>query len=300
MTTRSMGPLAGFGWLKRGINVGHRNPKALFGGAALLLLACMLPMFITMPMQFGTLRAETQPDPTALGGIMALSALLGLLVVPLYAGYLQVIDAGERGQPARARDIFRPYRQGGALRLIGYGLAMVVLNCALLAIVVGAAGAGITHWYMEVLAAQAAHQPPPTALPAGFGTALALFSVFWLFLIGVSSVSLGQIALRGRSIFGAIGDGFVGALKNLLPLLVFGVGFVVACVVAGIGLGLLAALVALLGKLVGAWLMILLVAVLYIAFLLLLFAVMFGVMYALWRDVCGGDSMPTAAPSIAA
>ena len=67
MTTRSNGPLAGFGWLKRGINVGYGNPKALFGGAAFLLLLCLLPTLITMPLQFGALRAGTQPDPATFG-----------------------------------------------------------------------------------------------------------------------------------------------------------------------------------------------------------------------------------------
>jgi hypothetical protein len=60
--------------------------------------------------------------------IMAVSMPIGLLVVPLYAGYLQVIDATARGLPARATCIFNPYRQGGALRLIGYGLALALIT----------------------------------------------------------------------------------------------------------------------------------------------------------------------------
>ena len=300
MTTRSNGPLAGLGWLKRGINVGHANPKALLGGAAFLLLLCLLPTLITMPMQFGALRAGMQPNPATFGWIMAISAIAGLLLVPLYAGYLQMIDAAERGLPARARDIFKPYRQGEAPRLIGYGLAMIVVYVAMFGIVIAATGGGIARWYMQLVTAQLNHQPPPVALPNGFGITIALFVVLGLFMMGVHAISLGQVALGRRSVFGAIGDGVVGALKNLLPLLVFVVSMVVAWILLAIVIGLLAALLALLGKLVGTWLVLVLIVPLYLAVMLMLFAVMFGVMYYLWRDVCGDDSVPAVAQSIAA
>ena len=300
MTTRSNGPLAGFGWLKRGINVGYGNPKALFGGAAFLLLLCLLPTLITMPLQFTALRAGTQPDPATFGWIMAISAIAGLLLVPLYAGYLQVIDAAERGLPARARDIFQPYRQGDALRLIGYGLAMAVVYVTVFGAVIVATGGGIARWYMQMITAQANHQPPPDTLPGGFGIAIALFIVLGLFMMGVYAISLGQVALRRRSVFGAIGDGLVGALKNLLPLLVFVVSLVVAWLVLAVVIMLLAALLALVGKLAGTWLVLVFVVPLYLAVMLMLFSVMFGVMYYLWRDVCGDNTAPTAAQSIAA
>jgi hypothetical protein len=301
MATRSNGPLAGFGWLKRGINVGYGNPKALFGGAAFLLVLCLLPTLVTMPMQYGALRAGTQPDPATFGWIMAISAIGGLLLVPLYAGYMRLIDAAERGLPTRASDIFQPYRQGDALRLVGYGLAMAVVYIVAFGAVVVATGGGIARWYMQVLSAQANHQPPPTTLPGGFGVAIALFLVLGLFMIGVYAISLGQVALRGRSVFGAIGDGVVGALKNLLPLLVFVVSLVLSWVVLALVVMLLVGLLVLLGKLVGTWLATALVIVLYGAMMLMLFAVMFGVMYYLWRDVCGDDDgVPAAAQSIAA
>lgn len=301
MTTRSNGPLAGFDWLKRGINVGYANPGAVLGGAAFLLLLALVPALITMPLQYGVVRAGTQLDPATFGWIMALSALGGLLLVPLYAGYLQVIDAAERGVPTRARDIFRPYRQGDAMRFIGYGLAMLVFYVAAVAVIIAAAGSGVAGWYGQLITAQLRHQPPPAALPGGFGIAFALACVLALFMLGVYAISLGQVALRRRSVLGAIGDGVVGALKNLLPLLVFVVSAVVAWLLVAIVIVLLVALLALLGKLAGTWLVLVFVVPLYIAMVLMVFAVMFGVMYYLWRDVCGGDdSMPVVAQSIAA
>lgn len=299
MTTRSRGPLAGFGWLKHGIGVSYRHPKPLLGGAALLVVACLLPSLITLPMQFHAMNAGTPLSPATSGWIIAASMLFGLLLVPLYAGYLQLVDAAERGLPARARDIFKPYRQGEAWRLIGYGLAKVVIDIAMFGIVIAATGRGIASWYMQALAAQASHQPPP-ALPHGFGIVMALFMVLGLLIMGFYAISLGQVALRRRNVLGAIGDGMLGALKNLLPLLVFAVSLVLAWIVVVIAFVLAALLLTLLAKLVGAWLVLVLLVPLYIATALVVFSVMFGVMYYLWRDVCGDDMVPGMAPAIAA
>ena len=109
--------------------------------------------------------------------------------------------------------------------------------------------------------------------------------------MGVYSISLGQVALGGRSVLGAIGDGLVGSLKNVLPMLVFAVSLVVAWIVAGIALAIFVVVATLLAKLVGAWLLIVVLVPIYIVLVLAMFAVMFGAMYHLWRDVCG-DATP--------
>lgn len=299
MTTRSNGPSAGFGWLTRGISVGLRHPRPLLGGAALLVVACLLPSLITLPVQFLAMRGGTAPSEAIYGWITLGSALLGLLVVPLYAGYLQVIDAAARGLPARAFDVFKPYRQGEALRLIGYALAVLVVYAVMFAIIIVATGGHIVSWYMQVLAAQANHLPPPSALPDGFGIAMTLFAVLGLFMMGFYGISLGQVALQRRNVFGAIGDGLAGALKNLLPLLVFAVSAMIAWIVAVIVIAIVAMVLALLAKLVSPWLMFVVLVPLYVGLFLLLFAMMFGTMYYLWRDVCGGG-VPDMGTAIAA
>lgn len=298
MRTRSRGPLAGFGWLSNGIALSFRRPGPLFGGAAWLLLVCLLPSLLTVPIQLRSLHAGLPPDPMLIGGLTLGSALLGLLILPLYAGYLQVFDATERGLPARARDIFKPYGQGQAVRLIGFGLAVLLVYVLVFAVVIAASGNGLAHWYLQMFAAQANHQPPPTGLPHGFGTALALFLLLWLFMMGFYAISLGQVALRDRGVFGALGDGVVGAFKNVLPLLMLALGSLLALVVIGLGFLLVGALLALLGKFGSGWLALVLLVPLYVAFMLWVFAAMFGVMYSLWRDVCGddaSDALPAAA-----
>lgn len=299
MATRSRGAGAGFGWLTNGIRVGFNHPKPLFGGAALLVAACLLPSLVTLPMQFHAARAGTPPSTTTSIAIMAISVLFGLLIIPLYAGYLQLVNAVEREQAAHASDIFKPYRQGEAWRLIGLGLADFAVYIAGIVIIILATGGGIASWYTQALAAQANQQLPP-ALPGSFWITIALLMAFGLLMMGFYAISLGQVALNRRSVFGAIGDGVAGALKNVLPLLVFALSSLLAWIVAAIVLVIVIMLLTLLAKLISPWMMLVVLIPFYIALLLFMFTVMFGVMYHLWRDVCGEDMATATSPPLAA
>lgn len=287
--------MAGFCWLARGITIGYRHPGPVLGGAGLLLVACMLPTLVTLPMHVRAAMAGTPHTPSTYGWMMAISMVVGLLLVPLYAGYLQIIDRAERGQPTRALDVFGPYREVDSVRLIGFGLAVLAVYVVLFGVVIAASGGGLVGWYLDAMNAQAAHLPPP-ALPGGFWIAMALFAVLGLFMVGFYAVSLGQVALNRRSVSGAIADGFGGALKNVLPLILFAVGGMLGWIVMTIVVMIAIFLIALLGKLAGAWLVFVLAVPIYIALLLTVFTWMFGSMYYLWLDVCGRDGT-AASPS---
>ena len=300
MSTRAMGPMAGFRWLMNAINLGRNNPKAVFGAAALSLLLMLVPSLLTVPLQL-----SATATPGRILAVFAISMLLGLLLAPLYGGLLSIIDAAERGRPAKATDVFAPYRAGGgAVRLIVFAIGMLVVYAASVAIVIGVAGTGIVHWYMDLLAAQAAKVPPTEAmqhLPAGFGTAAALFAVFWLLLMGVYGVGFGQVAIARRAPLAALKDGFVGSIKNLLPLLMLVVGMIIATIAILLAFVVLIGLAALLAKLVGMWVMFVIGVPVYIALVLVMYVVMFGVMYFMWRDICGGsDTRPETVAAMAA
>lgn len=300
MTTRSRGPLAGFGWLKESVRLFFRNPKPLLAGAALLVVGCLLPTLVTFPLQLHSTQIGTQPSPAFYAWITGISMLFGLLIVPVYAGYLQLIDSIERRQSIRARDIFNPYRVGDAGRLIGFGLAVLLVYCILIGIVVMTTGRTFVAWYGQILTAQAHHQLPPVGLPQGFGLTMALFGVLGLFMTGFYSISLGQVALRRRSVFGAIGDGVMGALKNVLPLLVLALCLALTCIAVAIFFGIIAAVIVLVGKFIGAWFVLVMLIPLYIALVLIMLTVMFGVMYSLWSDVCGANIEAGLVPSLPA
>lgn len=300
MTTRSKGPAAGFGWLTRGFSVGFRHPKPVWGGAAILLIAALLPTLLTLPARIHAMQGGMPLAPAMSLGWTLFSMLIGLLLIPLYGGFLRVIDAAESGRPARARDIFRPYRDGSALRLIGFGLTVLLLYLAVIAILMLALGGGLLHWYMQTLGTQAQQPPAPPSLPHGFGAFIALTLVFALFMSGFHAIGLGQVALGRRGVFASIGDGIVGAAKNVLPLLASALGGLLAVIAIAIAVMVVVMVVALLGKLIGQWLVLAIAIPLYIAMMMTIFMGMFGVSYHLWRDVCGTDDATAMPEPVAA
>ena len=86
MTTRAVNAMAGFDWLKRGINLGRNNPKAVFGGAALLLVA-VIGVAIVAGLLSGVAVAVLGNNPTAIVIGMAVTALLLALVLRVVRAY---------------------------------------------------------------------------------------------------------------------------------------------------------------------------------------------------------------------
>lgn len=292
MTTRALGPGAGWGWLKQAINIGRNNPKAIFGAAALLALVALIPSVIQLGLQFG---AGLGPQ-AVLAAVGAMTLVMIVLYPLLIGGLLRVIDASENGRPTRATALFDTFRAGnGAGRLIGFGVLMTLIYVAAFVAVIAVFGQDFLAWYMQLLSAgmQGGTATPPVAsLPEGFGTVMALGTLVGLFFFGVYAIGFGQVALGGRGIGAALADGVVGTLKNLLPLLVLAVIMIVLVIAFSLIVGLLGALLALIGGLVHEVFGFVLLLPLYFAMILVLYVVMFGVMYFMWREICGDAASP--------
>ena len=295
MTTRALGPGAGIGWLRQAVNLGRNNPKAVFGGAALLLVAVLL-LAVGLSMLVGLLQAALKPGP---GGSMALALVIMvpilLLLAALMVSYLRLIDAVENGRAARASDVFGAFRDTGtSVRAIGFVVLLTVVQNVLIFALIGVFAKGVGNWYLENMQASmsGATQAPMTSLPDGFGIAFVVMLVISLFGYAVQAIGLGQIALRRSSVGSALVDGVSGAAKNLLPLLVLAVVVVGAGIVLVMVAALVAMLVGVLAKIAGVWLAVVLGVPLYLAALVAMYVVMFGVMYSLWRDVIGDGETP--------
>jgi hypothetical protein len=287
MTTRANGPLAGLAWLKRGLNSGRNNPRAIFGGAALLMVAALVPGFLQA---FAHL--VLRPGPGGATVIAALTTVLAVVLLgPLMGGYLRVIDASERGQPAHAADVLAPFRHAhDAQRMIGFSFVMLLIQLGALSLLVavfGQAMQNLQEWYLgmaEILQHATPGKPPqlPPA-PDGLGGLFSLAGLFALFVAAVFAVGLGQVALRGHGIGTAVVEGLAGAARNLLPLLVMALVALALLMAAGVVLLLVAGVLGLLNPLLA----LVVFLPLYMLFVLALYVVMFGVMYHLWRDVAG-------------
>ena len=300
MTTRAMGPMAGLDWLKRGLNLGRHNPKAIFGGAAVLVAAVFVVALVVSLLMSGLAAAFGQGSAGAMAIGLLTIVLMLLAMSILMVGYFRLLDAVEHGQPARALDVLAGFRDlPTSGRMMGFMLSLTVLQNLLLLVVVGTLASDFGAWYLaNMQASMGAGTPAPmTAPPAGFGLAFVVIVIIGLFCYAVQAIGFGQIALRGRGIGGALADGGAGAAKNLLPLLVFALTMFAAMLLLGVAILLVAGIGGLLVKLLGTWVGILLGVPLYAAFIIGVVVVMFGVMYYLWRDVAGGGEPPAVKPA---
>lgn len=304
MSTRSKGPAAGFGWLSRGFGLTFRNPGPLFASAAVLILLGMIPSWLMYALHMGPMPfadpAHAAFDATSFGRVMALSLALSLLYVPLYAGFLRIIEARDHGRETHFLDLFQLYRDGGALRLIGYGCVMMMVYLAVVGLILLTVGHGVLGWYMQLLTDIGNHRQPAFNLPSNFGITLALLLVGFLWLFGVYAISLGQVSLHPQGVFGAIGDGMAGSLKNVLPMLVLALSALLAIVVLVIALGIVSLMAVLASKALGAWALTTFRVVMNAGTMLLLFPVMFSTMYQMWKDVCGREDTSDTEPPVAA
>jgi hypothetical protein len=299
MHTRTLGPAAGWKWFMQAVNLGRNDPKALFGAGALLMLAALVPSIVQLVLE----RLFARGNLSASLMIAGLCALAMMVVYPLLiGGFFRVIDATEHDRPVQATALFDTFRAGqGRGRLIGYGLAMAGIYLLVFGVVFGVFGQEFAAWYMKVfeLVQQATPGAPPPQmppLPDGTGRVFGLSLLAFMFLGGAYAVGFGQVALGGRGVGGALADGFAGALRNVLPLLVLTVVGMAAMMLAALLLGLVMLVLGAIGGLVHPALGVLLIAPVYIAFLVIVYVVMFGIMYFAWRDICAVDEPVPSSP----
>jgi len=299
MTTRAVSPGQGWRWLRQAIDLGRHDPKAVFGAVALLAAIALVPSVVQMVFQTGL-----GLGPEAVIWVLGLTTIVSLVVYPLLiGGMLRVIHAAENGQPTRATAIFQTFRAGSDRgRLIGFGLVMTAIYLAVFLAVISLLGEDFMTWYWQLITAAQAQQAggapmsaEAMALPDGFGRVMAIGSLFALFMGGVYAIGFGQVALGGRRIGEAIGDGVTGTLKNVLPIVVLAVIAVLAMFALVLVVGLVAAILMLVGGLVHKALGVALLAPIYLGMLLVVYVVMFGVMYFMWRDICA-DAPPPVVP----
>jgi len=302
MTTRTMGPAAGWRWLVNAVNLGSGNPRAVLGGAVLLMLVALVPTVVQLLVQNGL----GVTSAAAMIALMVFSLAYSLLVMgPLSAGYLRLLQASETGVPTRAKAIFEIFNDRRAMaRVIGLLLALFAIVLVLLAAVMAVIG---VDFFMQFAAAMEAleNQEPGAApvlppMPSGLGTVLALAFIIGMFLNGAYAIAMGQVALRGRGVGQALGDGLLGALRNLLPLLVLSIVGTVLGFVVLLLMGLVIGVLMVVGGLVHPALGMVLAAPVYLAMMVALYVVMFGIMYFIWRDVCGAQPDAGSAHEVAA
>ena len=296
MTTRNVSMGSPFDWLLRALDVGRRNPSALFGGFALLLVVGLVPSVL----QFAG-DALVAGNPVVAVGIYLVSLAVSLVLMPpLFGAAFRLLDGCERGQPMSAVGIFDGFRVPGfAVRMIAVALMFVALYLLVIGVLYALLPGKdvLKEIFMRALATPPGGQPDLEGLPPAPGGMIwwLLGAMFMFLLLGNAyMLAFAQAALGGRGAVDAVTDGFAGAFRNLLPFL----GFAIVAMIAGVVVLLIVALlIALVIGVLAAISPMLAVAVaipLYVLLMLGLYVVIFGFYYHAWRAIFG---VPAAEPA---
>ena len=306
MATRSVGLGEMFGWFGDTFQLVGRTPGAMFGAGALTVAAMFvatIPMLLVMVFGLagmgGMMATMSQGDridpsmlapamPWLLGGMAVMMLLLLLLLPPLLIGWNRMVRTIDAGQPARALDIFAPYREGAAWgRGIGYAVACGVAMLLLVAVFVALAWGPIQQFAAFEAVLHPGARLPAEALGAP-PVALVLAYFGFLFLAMLLQVGLiagfGEVSLRTTPVLSALGLGVGAALRNVLPLIAFGVVFFVLMLLAMLGLWVVMFILLLVTSLVLPLIGPMLVQV---GFNALLYPVVFTGYYVVWRSLLG-------------
>ncbi|HEX7326509.1 MAG TPA: hypothetical protein VF292_14350 [Rhodanobacteraceae bacterium] len=284
---KARGPAAGWRWFTGGLGVARQRPGRIIGAAALLAACVMLPPTLELV-------PRVRVNAVVLAALSALTLAAGLVYPILYGGFMRVLDATRNGRPARAVNVFEPFRPGGGgLRLFVFGVCMLVASVLFVSIVLAATGHGMTPQFPYALTphAAAAQSHLVRARGAAIVLAFAVTLVFYVLYSGALAIGIGQVALRGRSPWAALRDGAVGALKNLLPLVALAIYTLVAVVIAVAVCAAIAGAVVLLSvkaaPAAGTALIVSVLVALYVILMVAFVLFIMGANYAIWRDVAG-------------
>lgn len=293
----------GLVWFKQAIDLGARNPRAVFGGALLLIGALYL-----VAMAFALLAAVAGGGMAATGGdappdigrvLMAAMPLflLVMLVVPvLLGGLMHVIREAEAGRPVRARDVFAPLRSAGGRRLALLGLVQIAL--ALVGGLLMVLLAGGDYWRDYMAAMQGAMQGslPAMLQPDNPGLLFLVQLVFNYFSYALMLLSIPLMLFSGQALGGALRDALRAAVRNVGANLLAGVLFAGALLLGMLVTLLVGGLLALVGNLVHAAVGSLLTALVLLGFAAVVLVLVVGGAYLAWRDTFGDAALPPPAP----
>jgi hypothetical protein len=297
MTTQAVGAGKGFAWVLDTLGLIRRHPAQMLGGAGWVIGVTLAVMVAFLLLNVGAmwLAAESSVVSSLIG--LLLSLPLMYVFVGLFIGYLRMVHKLDAGEPASATQIFEGLRDVAAnVRAFGVYMLLLVATYLLAGMLVAVLAPDVGRWYLDAMMSSPLEQPaaPPPGFTSGFFKVFPILLALCLFTYVVQGIGVAQVALRDRGVIAAIGDGFTGVARNLIPLLMLLVAAVSLWVVIALGFGILLALVMAAAHFTTQWLLVLAVP-LYLLLCGLAIAISYGMGYHLWRDICGGAPAPEVA-----
>ncbi len=299
----------GLSWFKQAIDLGARNPRAVFGAALLVIIAMyttVLAVALLAAVMAGAGDAAAAGEPDIRRAAMVafpLFLLIMLLVPVLLGGLMHVIRETEAGRPVRARDVFVPLGQAQGRRLALLGLVQVGLAIGGGMLVMAVAGADYWRDYMQAVRGAMSGTMPVMPEPNHPGLLFLMQMVFNYFSYTVMLFSIPLMLFSGVSIGEALRDSLRAAVRNAGPNLLAGALFMGGLLLAALLVVLLIGLVMMVGSLVHGIVGSLLGLLVGLSFAAVAMVLVVGAAYLAWRDTFGdaasGDAgaLPASAAS---
>lgn len=297
MNIRKLPVAQGVAWVREAINVGVRNPRAIFGAAALFVGALyVLAALAVMPVAIGLQGRSEVSLREAVGVAIPLFVVLTVAMPILLAGLMHVVREAEAGRPVRARDLFSGLKQGRGRQLALLGLVQLAFSAAGAVLVIALAGSHYWPEYFKAVSdAMAGHVGVPPQPDHPFLMMLVQL-VFNYFNYALMLLCIPLIAFSKLDLVDAVRLAMRAALTNagtfVIAALLFFSGLIVAAIVIGLATLVVGGLAALVSPFLGAVVSLLL----YGAFAVGVLVVLVAVSYSAWRDTFGESGADTALP----
>jgi hypothetical protein len=288
----------GLAWFKQAIDLGSRNPRAVFGAALLLILALytaamLLALVLAVMVGAGGAAAGQAPDLRLVMAVAIPLTLLVMFLVPiLLGGLMHVVREAEAGRPVRARDVFAPLRSARGRSLALLGLVQVGMTVVGGVLMVGIAGSDYWRDYLQAMQQAMGGTPPTLPQPANGGLLFLVQLVFNYFSYALMLFSIPLMLFSGNTLGEALRNSLLAAVRNVGANLLAGVLFVGALVVAAIVVTMVAALLGVLGSAIHTAVGGALSMLAMLGFAALVLVLLVGAAYLAWRDTFGDASMP--------
>ncbi|MGY4514694.1 hypothetical protein [Lysobacter sp. HA18] len=289
MNVRKVPVARGVEWMKEAVNIGRRNPRAVFGAAVLFL--CTLYFASVLAVLPVASRLQGRNDLSfgeSIAVAIPLFVVLTLVMPVLLAGLIHVMHEAENGRPTRARDLFAAFGHGRARPLMTLGLVQIVFNLGCVALIVLLTGP--QYWADSMKALQGALSghyivPPEPEHPVLLFFVQILQFVFNYFSAALMLLCVPLIALSNVGIMESLRLGFRASVvnlgANLLASLVFLVGFVIAAIVVTLITAVVGGIAAVIHPVLGA----MIALAVWAAFAVGVLVVLVAVSYYAWRDM---------------
>jgi hypothetical protein len=286
MQVRKLPVSQGLAWFRAAIDLGARNPKAVFG-AALLFIAVLYLLAAVLGAVAAALTGDGKAAPNGtlfMALFVPLFIAMMVLMPILIGGLMHVIREAEADRPVRARDLFAPFHSGRAKGLAALGVLQILL--ALLGGLLMIAVAGPEYWSQSLDAMRAAFggAMPVTPEPRNPLLLFLLQLAFNYFTYAIMLLAVPLVLFSGTSLVEAVRASLRASVQNIGPNLFAAFLFVVGVVIAAIVVMLVAMLANFLGGLLHPILGSVLALVVLLGFTAVLLVVLAGGAYLAWRD----------------